>query len=60
MPTPQIERTDTDLVAERLIHTAEALGLSGKPERREAAERFRKLLERELERDRSKRNKKAA
>lgn len=53
MSKDQTERTDVDFVAERLIHTAEALALSARPERRAAAERYRKILERQLERDRA-------
>jgi hypothetical protein len=46
------KRTNIDLVAERLIHTAEALGLAADPDRRKVADRYRKILERQLERDR--------
>jgi hypothetical protein len=40
------------LVLERLIHTAEALGLTGNPARKAMAEKYRKMLQRRLERER--------
>lgn len=41
-------RSKVRLVFERLIHTAEALGLSSDPEQRAAAERAKKQLEKQL------------
>jgi hypothetical protein len=46
------ERAAHELIADRLIHTAEALGLSGDPERKKQADRYRKVLERQLAKDR--------
>ena len=42
-----------EFIADRLIHTADALGLSADPERKKQADRYRKVLERQLARDRA-------
>lgn len=42
------------LVAEHLIHTAEALALSPVPGRKAMANRYRRIIQRQLERDRQK------